>query len=250
MPVRFDGPAGVRFQTLRSLTPVLALLLLLLPGCNREVTSADIIESNREAWTRLEGRLGKIRTTIDVMPDIREDRLEIGDREPPLFDAPPSPPGNALTIPWEGLADLTVIPEDHLGLARRDALHHLASFYARGEDLDGHTALPPDTVQSWLDHVLGAKYLLVIKVDRYDTPSWIEDTLIPGHVNGTIFLFDLQAGRPLGGYRLKVESVAPEGKMPNDEAMLTLLRRDALLAIRAGVETVPKARPPFSDLLD
>ncbi len=235
---------------MRSLTQLLTVLLLLLPGCTREVTSADILEGNKEAWSRLVGRVAKIQTTIDVMPDIREDKLEIGDREPPRFDAPPSPPGNALTIPWEGLADLTVIPQDSLGLARRDALHHLASLYARGEDLDGHTALPIDTVQSWLDHVLAAKYLLVVKVDTYETPSWIEDTLIPGQVSGTVFLFDLEKGRPLGGYLVEVESVAPTGKSPSAKAMLSLLHRDALLAIRAGIQAIPKARPPFSDLLD
>jgi hypothetical protein len=235
---------------LRLPLPILTALLLLLPGCSREVTAADIFESNQEAWTRVAGRIAKIQTTIDVMPDIREDRLEIGQREPPLFDAPPAPAGNALTIPWEGLGDLSVVAQDPLGVARRDALHHLASFYSHGSDLDGHTSLPPDTVQSWLDHVLAAEYLLVIKVDKYETPSWIEDTLIPGRVMGTVFLFDLQAGRPLGGFLLNTESVAPEGKRPDDRAMLALLRRDSLLAIRAGVETVPKARPPFSDLLD
>lgn len=247
--LRGSGP-GVPFEVLRSLLPILAVLLLLAPACGREVTSADILAANTEEWALLEGRIAKISTTIDLMPDLREDGLGIGDREPPRFDAPPSPPGNALTIPWEGLPDLSKVADDPLGLARRDALHHLASLYARGQDLDGHALLPTDTVQSWFDHVLAAKYLLVIKIEKYETPSWIETTLIPGRVHGLVYLFDLQAGRPLGGYFVRSESVAPEKGKPSEQAMLAALRRDALLAIRAGIQTVPGSRPPFADLLD
>lgn len=228
---------------------MLVVLVALGSGCSSEPTSDDLLAANADAWAALAGRVSKVAKMIDVMPDLRQDGLDIGERPPPRFDSPPSPPGNALTVPWEGLLDLSLVADDPLGLARRDALHHLGSLYSRGQDLDGHAVLPTDTLQSWFDHVTGAQYLLVIKIEKYETPSWIETTLIPGRVQGIVYLFDLQEGRPLGGYFLKIESVAPEKGKPSDQAMLAALRRDALLAIRAGIETVPGARPPFADLL-
>lgn len=235
---------------MRSLLSMILLAGLLLTSCNREPTPADIVAANEEAWTRLEGRIAKIRTTIDVMPDVRAgDVIDVGELPPPLFDAPPALPGNALTIPFEGLEDLTTVVEEPLRLARRDALHHLASYQARGVDLDGHALLPVDTLESWYAHVTQAQYLLVVRIDRYETPSWIMDTLIPGHVEGIAWLFDLQAGKPLGGYLIKVESTPPTGKRPSDRAMLAALHREAILAIRAGIETIDGARPPFGDLL-
>ena len=239
---------------MRSHSPIaiaaLVVSLLLGTGCAREPTTADVIAANQDGWLRVTGRIAKIKATLAVMPDVREDNIDIGERPPPRFDAAPAPAGNALTLPWEGLDDLTRVPVDPLGLARRDALHHLASFQERGIDLDGYAHLPVDTVSNWFAHVTSARYILIVKVDKYETPSWIMDTLIPGRVQGVVHLFDLQEGRPLGGYRINVVSVAPEGRKLSDLAMVSLLRRDAILAIRAGIEAVPGARAPFGDLLN
>jgi len=233
-----------------SLRPlVVAVAVLALLGCNREPTAADVVEANQEAWDRVTARVEKVRKTIEVLPDVRGEGISIGDRPPPLFDAPPAPPGNAITILWSDLQDLTKVGDDPMGLARRDALHQLAAYLGTGQDLDGHAQLPPDTLASWFKHVTQAQYLLVIKRGKYETPSWIGDTLIPGAFEGTAWLFDLQEGRPLGGYGLEVTSKAPEGERPSDEQMLAALHRDAILAIQAGVEAVEGARGPYSDLL-
>ena len=246
------APLPISRRSLRwpRIAPMACALLVvsMVGGCRHERTPADVVTEHRDALEQRLARIERIDTLLQTLPPLRGSDMEVGERPVPRFQAAGALPANALLVPLSVLHDPARPGSDPLDVGSRTALSNVAAWLETGADLAGTTDVTTQRVDGWFREVLALRYVAVLRVTRFEKPSMIMESLVPGLVEGEVVLFDLPEARPLGGYSFTARS--EPGTTGSERALVAALKVQGRAAIEAGWSQLLGPPGPLAGLPD
>lgn len=203
----------------------LAVTLLLIAGCGDSARS--LVDKNRAA---LEARVKAVEEFARKVDGGTASTAELDfPGEGKLIYISGSSEGNTTRMHVE--YGLGREPKFEFEYGEGGALRQVRGLLAEASDADD-----TDTARSNIDKVLKPRYLLLVKVDKFELPKGDTDgTFTPGSVEFRVHGFDMVEGKDLGQAKCKAENsekVSVRGKSVSNDQLKSDLVQNAGFAFK------------------
>lgn len=217
----------------RTLSLLLAVMVLLAAACNRQQTDQatgptqrEVLERYRQPYAEMRARLKQIAQLLPPKGSVKDNPNETTSLNlnpaPTYKRAAMKGPvtDNTGVMAAEQLLDPEVTPEFDLALLGfpQSCFYWLSQKYASAADLNA----PDDgSLAAGFEAGLARRYLLVYRTARYDRPTLVNETSFkPGAIDLELFLVDFQSPKILTSFRAAAKTGSEARVMEGGNALI------------------------------